>query len=184
MRMIEADTLLAVRAGRLFDGDRGLEPSTVLIDDGRIVDVNTTGAAPPVHADVLDLGHDVCLLPGLIDAHAHLALTRAPMSWAGSPPLTTRSCWTRWRGPHVRRRRRALRPYGTGITTVRDLGDRNFLALRLRDQLDASAHPGPHIVASGPPITIRAGHCDFLGGVANGVRALRAAVRERTMIEP
>lgn len=47
MRMIEADTLLAVRAGRLFDGDRGLEPSTVLIDDGRIVDVNTTGAAPP-----------------------------------------------------------------------------------------------------------------------------------------
>lgn len=71
-----------------------------------------------------------------------------------------------------------------GITTVRDLGDRNFLALRLRDQLDASAHPGPHIVASGPPITIRAGHCDFLGGVANGVRELRAAVRERTMIEP
>jgi hypothetical protein len=59
------------------------------------------------------------------------------------------------------------------------LGDRNFLALQLRDQLDASGHPGPHIVASGPPITIRAGHCQFLGGVANGVPELRAAIRER-----
>jgi imidazolonepropionase-like amidohydrolase len=80
-------------------------------------------------------------------------------------------------GGHHDRTGRASQPYGIWATA-------NFLALRLRDQLDASAHPGPHIVASGPPITIRAGHCDFLGGVANGVRELRAAVRERTMIEP
>lgn len=56
MRMLEADTLLAVRAGHLFDGNRGFGPSTVLIGDGRIVDVDTTGAAPPAHAQVLDLG--------------------------------------------------------------------------------------------------------------------------------
>ncbi|MGH3751359.1 MAG: amidohydrolase family protein [Pseudonocardiaceae bacterium] len=71
---------------------------------------------------------------------------------------------------------RALR---AGITTVRDLGDRGFLTLTLRAQLDASGELGPQIVASGPPITIRGGHCHFLGGVADGPQALRAAVRER-----
>src|SRR5918997_2430466 len=38
---------------------------------------------------------------------------------------------------------------------------------------------GPEIVASAPPITVRGGHCHFLGGVADGPQELRAAVRER-----
>jgi imidazolonepropionase-like amidohydrolase len=66
-----------------------------------------------------------------------------------------------------------------GITTVRDLGDRSFLTLALREQLAAWGDLGPQIVASGPPITVRGGHCDFLGGVAAGASELRAAVRER-----
>lgn len=70
---VPTDTLLAVRAGRLFDGERTIGPGTVLIGDGRIVDIDTTGATPPARAQVLDLGSDVFLLPGLIDAHVHLA---------------------------------------------------------------------------------------------------------------
>jgi imidazolonepropionase-like amidohydrolase len=172
MRIIEADTLLAVRASRLFDGDRGFGPSTVLIGDGRIVDVDTTGAAPPAHADVLDLGHDVCLLPGLIDAHVHLAFNASADVVGGLAAVDD----TQLLDQMVRAARQALQ---AGITTVRDLGDRNFLALRLRDHLDASGQLGPQIIASGPPITVRAGHCHFLGGVATGVQELRAAVRER-----
>jgi predicted amidohydrolase len=67
------DTLLAVRAGRLFDGQRSFGPSTVLIEGGRIIDIDTTGATPSARAAVTDLGSAVCLLPGLIDAHVHLA---------------------------------------------------------------------------------------------------------------
>ncbi|HJT04134.1 MAG TPA: amidohydrolase family protein [Pseudonocardiaceae bacterium] len=172
MRVIEAGTLLAVRASRLFDGDRGFGPSTVLVSSGRIVDVDTTGAAPPAHADVLDLGDDVCLLPGLIDAHVHLAFNASAdvvggLAAVDDAKLLDQMAWAA---------RQALQ---AGITTVRDLGDRSFLALRLRDRLDAWGDPGPHILASGPPITIRSGHCHFLGGVAAGVQALRAAVRER-----
>jgi imidazolonepropionase-like amidohydrolase len=62
-----------------------------------------------------------------------------------------------------------------GVTTVRDLGDRAHLSLRLRggDEL-------PTIVAAGPPITTPAGHCHFLGGgVECEVDAMRAAVCER-----
>lgn len=62
---------------------------------------------------------------------------------------------------------------------MRDLGDRGFLALKLREQFEPSGNPGPEIVASGPPITTRRGHCHFLGGVADGPQELRAEVRER-----
>jgi imidazolonepropionase-like amidohydrolase len=60
---------------------------------------------------------------------------------------------------------------------VRDLGDRSYLALKLRD--GAVAGPLPTILAAGPPITAPGGHCHFLGGEATGVEGMRAAVRER-----
>lgn len=172
MRVIEADTLLAVRASRLFDGDRGFGPSTVLINDGKIVDVDTTGAAPPAHAEVLDLGNDVCLLPGLIDVHVHLAFNASADVVGGLAAVDDAQLLNQMASA-------AHQALQAGITTVRDLGDRSFLALGLRDQLDAWGDPGPHIVASGPPITTRSGHCHFLGGVATGAHELRAAIRER-----
>jgi imidazolonepropionase-like amidohydrolase len=69
---------------------------------------------------------------------------------------------------------RALR---AGVTTVRDLGDRDYLSLKLRGRFPSTALP--HIVAAGPPITTSGGHCYFLGGEAEGETALRAAVAER-----
>jgi imidazolonepropionase-like amidohydrolase len=169
MRMVE--TLLAVRASRMFDGDRCFGPSMVLIGGGRIVDVDTTGAAPPPHAEVLQLGRDVCLLPGLIDAHVHLALDASADVVAGLDAVDDGQLLAQM----AKAAGQALR---AGITTVRDLGDRSFLAVRLREQFDP-CDPGPQIVASGPPITTRGGHCHFLGGVATGASELRAAVRER-----
>jgi imidazolonepropionase-like amidohydrolase len=61
-----------------------------------------------------------------------------------------------------------------GVTTVRDLGDRDYLSLGLRGR------PGlPAIVAAGPPVTMPAGHCHYLGGGAEPTEAgVRAAVRE------
>jgi imidazolonepropionase-like amidohydrolase len=66
-----------------------------------------------------------------------------------------------------------------GITTVRDLGDRNFSALQLAAEIAGHPERGPHILAAGPPITSIGGHCFFLGGEAEGRSALLAAVRER-----
>jgi imidazolonepropionase-like amidohydrolase len=172
MRPLETQTLLAVQAGRLFDGDRGLGPSTVLIAGGRIIDVDTTGAPPPVHAEVLDLGRDVCVLPGLIDAHVHLAFDASSDVVSAVNAVDDGRLLVQM----ARAARRALR---AGITTVRDLGDRSFLALTLREQLGQCPRGGPEIVASGPPITVRGGHCHFLGGTTDGPQELRAAVRER-----
>ncbi|MFN2479697.1 MAG: amidohydrolase family protein [Pseudonocardiaceae bacterium] len=172
MDAVKKDTVLAVRAGRLFDGVRSFAPGTVLISGGRIVDVDTTGATPPERAEVVDLGSGVCLLPGLIDAHVHLAFDASTDVVASIDSVDDEQLLAQMR-------QAASRALRGGITTVRDLGDRGFLALALREQLDAAGDPGPEIVASGPPITIPGGHCHFLGGVVSGPQALRAAVRER-----
>ena len=63
-------TVVDVREGRL------LPDRTVVIDDGRIVSVEA-GAAAPEGARVLD-GSGRYLIPGLIDAHAHLNHPMAP----------------------------------------------------------------------------------------------------------
>jgi imidazolonepropionase-like amidohydrolase len=149
----------ALRASRLFDGvsDTLLADPTVLIDGTTITAV---GSRLPVPAGmpVIDLP-GVTLLPGLIDTHVHLAFD------AGPDPVTTLAA----RDDHealaamAEAARTALRG---GVTTVRDLGDRGYLALALRDRPDL-----PTILAAGPPITIPGGHCHFLGGAVDPTTA-------------
>jgi imidazolonepropionase-like amidohydrolase len=71
--------------------------------------------------------------------------------------------------------RRAL---DAGVTCVRDLGDRSFLGVRLREETAAEPGLGPEVVPAGPPITVPAGHCWFLGGATRGAGAVRDAVRD------
>src|SRR5439155_1263149 len=113
-----------------------------------------------------DLG-GAALLPGLVDTHVHLAFD-ASADPVGA--LAARSDEEVLEAM-VRAGQAALRG---GVTTVRDLGDRNYLSLGLRGR------PGlPTIVAAGPPVTTPAGHCHYLGGVAEPTEAgVRAAVRE------
>jgi imidazolonepropionase-like amidohydrolase len=163
----------AIRAARVFDGEtlHGGFP-LVVIDGTRIATVDSTTACPSGDLQVLDLG-DVTLLPGLIDAHVHLAFD--PDSTSKHQAIVDED------NPTIltRMRRHALQQLRAGVTTVRDLGDRNYLAVALRDEYSAEPEAGPDIVAAGPPITRSRGHCWFLGGEADGIASLRAAVAER-----
>lgn len=161
-------TPLAIHAGLMFDGTNLSGPTTVLVEDGRITGVDTTGALPPDRGDLIDLGADTFLMPGLVDPHVHLGFD------AGPDPVTA---FTDADDAELlaRMRTAADRALQAGITTVRDLGDRGYLALRLNAEFGG----GPEILAAGPPITTPGGHCHFMGGAAEGAAALRAAVRER-----
>jgi imidazolonepropionase-like amidohydrolase len=163
-----------LRAAALFDG---VSPAlmarpSVVIADGVITAVHGPAGPLPADAHVVDLP-GLTLLPGLVDAHLHLCFdaTSDPVGHlAGTGDDLLRE-------QMAEAARRALR---AGVTTVRDLGDRGYLALDLRNQRRAAiAGPLPAIVAAGPPITTPGGHCHFLGGAASGERGLRAAVRER-----
>jgi imidazolonepropionase-like amidohydrolase len=59
---------------------------------------------------------------------------------------------------------------------VRDLGDRGYLTLKLREELKADPSTGPELLVAGPPITPSGGHCWFLGGEADGIEAVRQSV--------
>jgi imidazolonepropionase-like amidohydrolase len=160
----------AIRAAALFDG-AGLVPDPlVLVADGRITDVAFgPRAAVPPDAELVDLA-GATLLPGLVDTHVHLGFdgSRDPVGALVAQDdeelLASMACAARAQ-------------LLAGVTTVRDLGDRRFLALELRG--GAVPGPLPTILAAGPPVTTPRGHCHFLGGETSGVDGMRAAVRER-----
>jgi imidazolonepropionase-like amidohydrolase len=165
--LTERGRLTALRAAWLFDGTSSalVRDPLVVIDGGTIVTVDS-GVAAPDGADLIDLD-GAALLPGLIDTHVHLAFDASadPVgALAGRDDEAAVAAM-------IRAGQTALRG---GVTTVRDLGDRDYLSLGLRGR------PGlPTIVAAGPPLTTPGGHCHYLGGVAEPTEAgVRAAVRE------
>jgi imidazolonepropionase-like amidohydrolase len=156
-----------VRAARLFDGVSATirESPLVLVESGRVVAVDFGGRAP-VGAPVVDLG-DVTLMPGLIDTHVHLVFD------ASEDPVASLAARDD-DAVIASMKEAATTAVRGGVTTLRDLGDRDYMSLDLRDL------PGlPTVVAAGPPITTAAGHCHYLGGAAEpGVEGMRQAVRE------
>jgi len=163
--------MLAIRADRLFDGVNAgpVERPVVLIETGRIVAV-LSGKEPPSGAEVVDLGV-ATLLPGLVDSHVHLVFDGSLDPVGHLAAADDSEVLTRMRAG-------ARLALSAGVTTVRDLGDRGYLSLKLRDELADDHTAGPQILAAGPPITTGEGHCWFLGGqTGSGADAVRAAVR-------
>ena len=165
--------MLALRAARLFDGHNPklVERPLLLIEDGRIAAVEQGRIEPPPGAEVIDLG-DVTLLPGLIDVHVHLGFDAGPDPVAQMKADDDATLL-------LRMRLAAHRALAAGITTVRDLGDRGFLGIALRDWFRSGAEVGPEVVVAGPPVTITGGHCYFMGGEADGELEVRRGVRAR-----
>jgi imidazolonepropionase-like amidohydrolase len=160
--------LTALRAAWLFDGTSPtLTANPTVVLDGDTILAADAATPPPAGAEVVDLP-GATLLPGLIDTHVHLAFD------ASTDPVGHLAA--RDDNAALRAMAEAARTAACGgVTTVRDLGDRNYLALDLREA--ASGGPLPTIVAAGPPITTPGGHCHYLGGAATGTNGVRAAVR-------
>ena len=163
------------RAHRLFDGrtPKVFRDWVVEVEDGRILDVGprSRAASGSDAGDVVDLG-DVTLMPGLVDAHQHLVFD------ASDDPVghlkAEDDADLLW---HMQLA--AQRALAVGITTIRDLGDRNYLSLVLRDWfLDGArgrtAHP-----RRGTPDHGHEGSLLVPGRVADGEDGVRRAVRER-----
>lgn len=152
-----------LRADRIFDGERFIDTPLVQIDGRSIVAV---GADVDQHLPIVDLG-GVTLMPGIIDCHQHLVFDGNGTYEAQVADQTDEQLAARaWR--HART---AL---VGGVTTVRDLGDRNFVTLPLRGDPNL-----PTLLCAGPPITPVGGHCWYLGGEVADTESLAAAVQAR-----
>jgi imidazolonepropionase-like amidohydrolase len=162
-------------ADRVWDGvaARPIEKGFVRFR-GTVIDA--VGRAAELASDeaVRDLG-DVTLMPGLINAHVHVTFCASTTVLddyfkereAGFDTLMTRA---------EENLRRAV---SIGCTTVRDLGTLNEVVFTARERIREGKLVGPDIVAAGEGITSNGGHCYFFGIEAEGVDAVRAAVRRQ-----
>ncbi len=148
-------TTTYVKAGNLFDSQTGTyKQNVVLVIEGeRIKSVESSTYTIPTGAQVTDLSR-AYVFPGLIDCHTHLG-ARAdrydPIYDFKDTPFDSAIAGVV----------NAKKTLDAGFTTVRDVGSQPFLAVDLRNNIDAGYIPGPRIVASGPGISITGGHGDL-----------------------
>ena len=134
----------------IFDGENEVRMAgNVLVEGNLIRQISAKNISAP-GATVID-GHGGTLMPGLIEAHAHLALhgdlfqTRNDLNWMYVGAKSGAE---------------ATRMLMRGFTTARDAGGP---VNGLRKVIDAGHVDGPRIYASGPPITQTGGHFDIRG---------------------
>jgi imidazolonepropionase-like amidohydrolase len=122
---------LAVVADDWFDGERRHSgPVTLTVIDHRISDIAAGDHGQALAARGLDVERGAFLLPGLVDAHAHLFLDGGPTD-------------NKARSEHLRQpleqlteaaRASARQSLACGITLVRDAGDRHGINNRIREE--------------------------------------------------
>ena len=168
---------------RVIDGTgrAPLERALVLVQDGRIVEVSEVGLDPPGLEGAWDLGGRT-LMPGLIDAHAHLSSDVSRSPGFGPPPaLHGELPRPRELGYFVlAKAARVL--LGAGITTVRDVGSYDDEAIALREAVRLGIVEGPRILSCGRIISATApGGAIFttMYREADGPDDMRKAVREQ-----
>lgn len=170
---------MVILAGHLIaePGDPALGPHTLLIREGRIEKV-----VPGLQRDlspgarIVDLSH-LHVLPGLIDAHMHLAIDM-------HADTATSTSETRLALSTASYARRLLR---AGVTTVRDVGDNGGTVYAVRDAINDGLIEGPRILAAGRVVSRTGGHgakqasaveIPYVPASCDGTESCRRVVRE------
>lgn len=112
------------------------------------------------------------LMPGLIDLHVHVM-------WDGTiDPVSTHE-----KESHEQMVVRAVtncQEYvKSGITSIRDLGSINDIALDIAEAINKKMFRGPRLIASGKTITMTGGHDPFWARFADGSIETLKATREQ-----
>jgi imidazolonepropionase-like amidohydrolase len=167
---------IRLTGARVIDGTGAppLEHSTVVIEQGRITAIGASGEDMAVDSAHVDLGGRT-LMPGLVDAHAHVTSFDLPRAMKGQEPIA----------PEVKHHfiasglRRMLR---MGITTVRDVGAFGDSLLHARRAVRLGAIPGPRILTCGRIVSVTSAggrHFDGMYREADGPEDMRKATREQ-----
>src|SRR5258705_5690033 len=137
-----------IRAGRLTDPATGTAAAnqTIVVENGRITAIGANVPAP-AGAEVIDLSRQT-VLPGLVDAHNHLALTYKQDPESNIYYLTYVMDSTALRA--IQAVSNGMQMMSAGFTVVRDLGNNgNYADTALRVAIEQGWVPGPTIVNSG-----------------------------------
>ena len=143
-----AAQVTAIKAGRLVDPETATIAvnQVILIENGKFTAVGANVAIPK-GAQVIDLS-DQTVLPGLVDAHNHLALTYKKMPENDLYYVTYVMEGTPLRA--IQAASNGIQMLSSGFTIVRDMGNNgNYADAALRVAIEQGWIPGPTIINSG-----------------------------------
>jgi len=141
----------AIKAGRLIDPETGTATSNavIIVEGEKIKDVGAN-LAIPAGATVIDLSK-LTVLPGLVDAHTHMALTYKEQPENNYYYLTVVMDSTAFRA--IQAASNAIQLLNSGFTVIRDVGNNALYAdAALRQAIEQGWLPGPTVIPSGPII--------------------------------
>lgn len=140
------------------------DQTVIVAGNGTISRVGPSSQLTPGEGHrIIDLpGHHV--LPGLINAHAHLFADGRPLPKLMLNRLLQPLTASFMHGPAGRRllarrtRHNVRTQLNSGVTTIRSLGDGRYEVVAEASAIDRGDRVGPRLIASGPLLAIKGGH--------------------------
>lgn len=142
--------IIVLTNGRLLDcvGDEPLENASVVIEDGIIKNVYSGEKPLPKEATVINVGGRT-VMPGLTDAHIHVAYSHPQLSQQFRDPPIITAIWIK---------NNCERILQAGFTTVADMGWANQA---LKKAIEDGIISGPRLRICNAMLTMTSGHADF-----------------------
>ena len=147
-----------IHAGKLIDVETGKIESkkSIVIKNSLITSVSDGYINKSDFQEYYDL-KDSYVLPGLMDAHVHLAqeyVPKAERDLKVEPEFNA-----------IFAAANAIKTLNAGFTTVRNVGDGGMETISLRNAINKGIVPGPRILTSGKTIATTGGHGDPTNGL-------------------
>ena len=158
--------------GLVYDGNGNLQENFgVLVEDKKISNI-CPEADFEGFSDIKVDTSGCTILPGLIDCHVHLVYGGEADPKSSLLKLNPGQIVMNALG-------NAQKTLRCGVTSIRDLGGRDFLEFAVRDACNSGKQLGPTILAAGKMICMTGGHGNVFGRIADGPDEVLKAVREQ-----
>ncbi len=138
----------AIRAGRIVDPETGnVVTNQIILVDGRDIKAVGSDVKIPAGATVVDLSK-FTVMPGMMDAHAHLCMNLQHKRDANRYYITTLLDSDAKRAIQGAVNARSMLEYG--FTAVRDIGNEgNYACVEVRRAIDEGTIDGPTLITAG-----------------------------------
>lgn len=166
----------AIIADRMIDGTGGpvISDAVMTVSGGLITAVGKReNVKVPPHLKVIHCKNET-VLPGFIDTHNHPTLKPIGAVFA--------DYMGQFYDPDARLTARSARnlrvDFLSGVTTLRVVGDLNFVDVILAQEVKDGIIPGPNIIPSGPRLGPTGGHVWIKEWAVDGPENIRRTIRE------